>query len=656
MVPARLGQTDSRPNGWETIVRALLAGTRIATDQSERPSAFSATAYGARHDKEDVIITHGPLGLTPRTAVVFMLLMAIGVCIWAYAWRVGTDTSWLEDGSSPPPTLPTPAAVTIPLCASPGPAVSPADAPVYAADRFSIGAGGASGLAYHSEDRSLLIGRSGEDVVHLESFTLFGDRVGSRSVDISAVDDLAWDRGSRTSLFSLDISGTMVDVILLTPGASETVASSVIDLRAAGVRRASGLGMDQSTSSMVLVDSALDRLLRVDVPELQRSAQRPWQVTVACDLPLPVLRDADKVVVAVRSESGAIFMAEAGDRVLYEIEPNGAATFSYDLSSIGITAVRGLAFAPSPNPADGEAVEYLYVLDDQPGRAGISAVTFEPADSAEVATSTAVVVQAIDLSGLDPPSSDPGGVAYEQVADRVIVTDSDIDENSEFGGSVAFARGADGSWDGLGIPAQLHEVTDVALDPAGNRWFFSDDGRDIVIIFDLGPDRRFGTRDDEARQIATTSYGIIDPEGLAFGQGSLFVADGAGSKIYRLMTGPDGRYAGVSDRTDDSVTSFDTSVHGVSDPEGIAFDPSRGTLYVLGRDNKELILEVGTDGRLIRRIIVPRGALVSPGGIALMPSGASESLRLLIADRGADNARSANPNDGRLVELEVPPP
>jgi hypothetical protein len=102
------------------------------------------------------------------------------------------------------------------------------------------------------------------------------------------------------------------------------------------------------------------------------------------------------------------------------------------------------------------------------------------------------------------------------------------------------------------------------------------------------------------------------------------------------------------------IASFDTEALGIADPEGVDYDPGRGTLYVVSRKAHEAIVEVATDGTLVSRFAVPEGTLISPGGIALVPArDGSDSLSLLVADRGEDNSDSAAPIDGRLIELRL---
>jgi hypothetical protein len=155
------------------------------------------------------------------------------------------------------------------------------------------------------------------------------------------------------------------------------------------------------------------------------------------------------------------------------------------------------------------------------------------------------------------------------------------------------------------------------------------------------------------RRFDTTAFGSGDPEGLAFGQRTIFISDGDGAEIYRLAPGPNGYFDGTAPGGDDTVTSFDTARHGVTDPESVAYDPERGTLFVMSRRQQEPIIEVTTAGELVT-IIAVEGDLVSPAGLTIAPSlDGSGARSLFVADRGEDNARSEHPNDGRIVEVQL---
>jgi uncharacterized protein YjiK len=184
----------------------------------------------------------------------------------------------------------------------------------------------------------------------------------------------------------------------------------------------------------------------------------------------------------------------------------------------------------------------------------------------------------------------------------------------------------------------------------------TDDRTHRVFIWRSGADRRFGTGDDTVRSFKTDVFGSNDPEGLAFGGRSLFLAngdDGSNPRIYRISRGPDRRFDGPAPAGDDRVTSFSTAGLGISDPEGIAYDPSDGSLLVISRSD-DVIARITMRGRLIDTIDLSSLGIMRAAGITLAPASDDPSLTdVYIVDRGVDNDVDPHEDDGRLIELRL---
>jgi DNA-binding beta-propeller fold protein YncE len=265
------------------------------------------------------------------------------------------------------------------------------------------------------------------------------------------------------------------------------------------------------------------------------------------------------------------------------------------------------------------------------------------------------LVSVIRAFAWSPPSGDPTGIAWDRRARHFVVTDSEIDELATYAGSNLWFMNVRGSVLRSGLLRRTSEPTDVAIDPSTGTLFVSDDGKKRILVVAAGADGRFGTADDSVASLPTQDFGSKDPEGLAFGQGTLFVADGTGREVYRLSPGPNGRFDGVPPRGDDQVFSFDVAQLGLLDPEGIAFSPGQATLYILDRARNGPLMEVSTAGALIRSIDLASLGLVSPSGLAFGPaSDGSDRISIYITDRGTDNARNPFENDGRVLEVRVP--
>ncbi|MGH2687931.1 MAG: hypothetical protein ACRDKW_03865, partial [Actinomycetota bacterium] len=225
-----------------------------------------------------------------------------------------------------------------------------------------------------------------------------------------------------------------------------------------------------------------------------------------------------------------------------------------------------------------------------------------PAGPAGADVVEATVVQEIELFRLDPPSPDPAGIVWlppsGSVPERFAVVDCEVDELEIYDGSNLWEIGLDGSLVRTGDTTGItREPTGVAYDAATSTMFLSDDNAREIYILRAGADGRHGTVDDLVGSFDTARFGSNDPEGVTFdtATGHLFIADGTGTRVYRVNPGSNG-FGG-----DDVVTSFSVSGFGGRDAEGIAYDPVRDLLVVF--DSRAGVLyETTKAGALVRTV------------------------------------------------------
>jgi len=201
------------------------------------------------------------------------------------------------------------------------------------------------------------------------------------------------------------------------------------------------------------------------------------------------------------------------------------------------------------------------------------------------------------------------------------------------------------------------EPTGLEYNPVDNHLFISADVGKEIFELDPGADGLYRTPDDIVTSIDTEAFDSGDPEGIAFDyqSGALFVVDGRSSEIYRISPGRNGRFDGVPPNGDDEVTHFDTGTFGIRDPEGIAYDPNSGNLIVVGRPG-EIMLEMTTEGQIVRMLDISEALPVFPGGVTVAPASYDpEMISVYITDRGLGIANLPDANDGRMYELSLPP-
>ena len=309
-----------------------------------------------------------------------------------------------------------------------------------------------------------------------------------------------------------------------------------------------------------------------------------------------------------------------------------------------------------------------------------SAVTPAQAD-----TVRACLVRTIDTSRWSPPSPDPMGITVLPNG-HLLVSDSEVEEcvNSNppvyWHGVNLFEADRSGTllatattytpppgsctpFFGPG-PNFTSEPTGVTINPTNGHLFFSDDDKKRIFEVDLGPDGKYGTADDIVTSFSTSPLNPavkVDPEGVAFGEGDLFVVSGGISggggdaAVYQIDPGPNGRFDGVPPAGDDVVVNrFEVAPLGVGDSEGVAFDSDTGNLYVIGRDRH--LIEVTTTGVLVRTIDISALPFVAPADVVYAPGSLNLLIKhLYIVDRGVDNNVDPLENDGKMYEITVNP-
>jgi hypothetical protein len=250
------------------------------------------------------------------------------------------------------------------------------------------------------------------------------------------------------------------------------------------------------------------------------------------------------------------------------------------------------------------------------------------------------------------PSPDPTGLDFMRNG-QLVVTDSEVDETRLNKGRNVWRITRGGHVKrAMSTYRFTHEPTDVAIDSAHRIWYFATDAGARIFVVRLGPDGRFGTRDDIRRSFSTSDFGSHDPEGLALGGGSLWLSDGSNERIYRIRPGRNGRFGGSD--TDDIITSRSLRNLDVNNLEGVEYAPN-GHVFVLPGTANADILEINfASGALVRRYDLSAARLRRPSAIAYGPSSVNPARRsFYIADRGVDNGANPNENDGRIVEVGI---
>ncbi|PWB78994.1 MAG: hypothetical protein C3F08_07680, partial [Candidatus Methylomirabilota bacterium] len=353
--------------------------------------------------------------------------------------------------------------------------------------------------------------------------------------------------------------------------------------------------------------------------------------------------------------SGHLFVMEPGARTLLELTTAGKLVAARDLSGLLSGRPQGLTFAPSGDSTDDPSELSLYVLEAG-GTAQITELSLKPLAAPNAAAPTVFpeLVQVIPMYQFSPPSPDPCGITYYPPLNCYLVTDSEVEEMGLFAGANLFKMSPTGALLGTAnLTSFTREPTGIVYNPANGRLFISDDDAVRINILNPGPDGLPFTADDVVTRYPLAATGSGDPEDVALDtwRGILYWVDGVNSEVYKDDPGPNGVFDGVPPTGDDLVTSFDTTVLGVTDPEGICFNTDNGHLFIIGVQ-PSVIAEVDTDGNLLRTINASATQAVKPASLAYGPSTLRPgTMSLFMTARGVDNNEVSSENDGMAYEL-----
>lgn len=366
--------------------------------------------------------------------------------------------------------------------------------------------------------------------------------------------------------------------------------------------------------------------------------------------------------IAFNPTNGHLYVASPAERKIFELSLDGSLVSYLDLAEIPLFDIQSLLFAPSVDPTDDPAIMNLYITDSGAGAPAqiqggkiVEVSLVEPLLIDPMMTSQAIsLVQLIDTSLWYPNAPDPAGVDYDPFSDSLIVTDSEVEEMPPYWQGVnVFRSTRSGSYlNGFSTTAFSLEPTGITVNETNQHIFISDDNQDRVYEIDKGPDGFFGTSDDIRTYFSTREFNDMDPEDVAFGNGLLYVLDGDGSEVYTISPGQNGVFDGVTSGDDQVLGHFDTSVMGLSDVEGIDYNPDNGNLYLVGPNSRKRLVEATVSGALIQVVDITFINPVGPSDVSYAPSSYNPAIKsVYISMRGVDNGADPYENDGKIYEL-----
>lgn len=353
---------------------------------------------------------------------------------------------------------------------------------------------------------------------------------------------------------------------------------------------------------------------------------------------------------AIDPRTGERYVIDGEDATVRALDASGDPEAVYDLGAAGVGDPQAVAVAPSADSTDDPSETSLYVAEAD-GR--VLELALEPPPAAALAADPSVLVQTIATSAWLPAAPDASGIAFLPDAGELVVSDSEVEEVTGAGwnGVNLWRMRSDGSVSDTGAthPAFSAEPTGVSYRPSDHALLVSDDNANRVTFVRPGADGRHGTADDPFTHLPTPFSDDAEDVAYDTASGDVFVVDGVDMEVYRIGAGTDGSFG----TSDDLVTQFDVGIHGARDPEGIAYDPVRDTLWIVDQRSHSAY-ELAKTGELIRIVDIRPTGSVAVSGIEVAPGSLRPDRHTLwLTDRGVDNGVDPNENDGSIYELSV---
>lgn len=531
------------------------------------------------------------------------------------------------------------------------------------------------GLAYSQVTNQLFLlddkysRRPGAPSATVVTITPYEDLVNVATI-ASNVDDainmLLDDKGKRFLL--LDTAQARLDEIAVNAdGQPDPGKRSSHNAARYAIRRPQGMTIDALGKYMYILDSGHPQVVRVTLDSAGGLGEAEF-----IKVDISELRNANLRGIALNPANGHLYLLGQAQRILFELTVEGAVIGKYDLSVLALDNPSGLVFAPSSDRTDDPATVHLFIADSGPknkkryGKIVEASLTaqHELVRAASASVVSTFLVQRLDAAAFTPPSPDPADIAWLPNQNRLLISDSEVDEMPNlFTGANLFVVTPPNLLTGTGSTlAYSDEPAGLGLNTLNGHLFVADDN--VKAIFEVAPgvDGLIGTADDTVTSFDTDTFNSFDPEGVTFAAplGDLFVVDGLNNEVYRIKPGVNGIFDGPpanGNSGDDVVSSFDTQALGILDPEGIFYDVASGNLIITGKITTEMY-EVTTAGVLLRIFDISSAGARTPAGVTKAPGSINPAdSNFYIVDRGVDNNIDPTENDGKVYEmtLNMPP-
>jgi uncharacterized protein YjiK len=542
---------------------------------------------------------------------------------------------------------------------------------VYTAE---FGAPHPTGVTFLPQASGFMLWGAQSDTREVQLVSNYEDSAGSLALPVNVENPLsvAFDSQSN-SLFALNNGGSeLVQIGIDEKGLPDAAAQNVnrYNARAYGIQNPVGMTFDPISGRLFILDSKGPRMVSIqrdpangfdgDMLESNGKISR---------LDVAGLNNIQLRGLTFNPQNAHFYAAAPDEQKIFEYDQTGQIISTLDLTSLQLTNIQALTFAPSADRTDDPATMDLFVLDSgvsetrQTSSGQILELSLAPESLPPGTTllgTTLVRTFSTSNTVWNPSSPDPSGIDYWPPTGGFIIDDSEVDEMSNyFTGKNVFLSTLSGTLTGTCSTTNLsrsgfsNEPTGIAVNQSNNHIFISDDDARKVFEVMLGADGQYCTSDDAVVSVATTT----DTEDVAYGNNTLFISGGTDAEVFMFSLGADGQLGGGDDGP---VTHFDTAALGFSDLEGIDYNDDTGTLFIVSTSTSDRYLgEVTTSGALLHAydLSFMGTAYNSRSDVSYAPSSQNPNTKnIYIVSRGVDNNTDPNENDGKVWEVSLSAP
>jgi uncharacterized protein YjiK len=544
-----------------------------------------------------------------------------------------------------------------------------------------LGVGWLQGLAFVPEGQSFLLLDSSRASAIMTMGRQLENRVDVRDLVEDPV-NAAFDPRSDKFFFLRSQGTELVGVVRegMILSAPSRHASTRFNLSALDLGDVEGMTFDPQTGRLFLLDASRMQILVVSPhPTMGFDGEYALMHGAISRINLPSGLTAPRGI-AVHPGNGNLYIGSRSEQKIIELTGRGNVISVFDTGPFAIRNPSSMLFAPSGDQTDDPELASLYLVDSGSATTAQGQSTGAYQATADEGTSRILELSLIAPMGLPPntpllpstilrvidtsknawsPSSpDPSGIDYWPLTGRLLISDSEVDEMSNyFTGKNIFDTTLSGtlvstcSTTNLARTGFANEPSGLAINPNNNRIYIADDDEESIFEISLGPDNTYCTADDI---VTSVNVGLRDGDDVAYGNNTLFIAGGIDAEVYRFGLGADGVLGGGDDGP---MTSFDTGALGFSDLEGIGYNADQNTLFIVSTARNDRYLgEISLTGTLLRAYDL--SAMGSTTGlrsdVAYARSSTDPSVKsIYIVSRGVDNNDSSSENDGKVWEIAL---